>query len=47
MYFGNVDSVMEALGQQHDSNHWHIFGDSSKLRLKAVLLHNDNTYPLC
>jgi hypothetical protein len=31
---------MEALGHQHNTSEWH----SSKVSLKAVLLHNGNKY---
>jgi hypothetical protein len=36
---------MEALGHQHNTPEWRLFIDSSKVGLKAVLLHNGNKYP--
>jgi hypothetical protein len=36
---------MEALGHEHNTPEWHLFIDSSKVSLKAVLLHNGNKYP--
>jgi hypothetical protein len=35
---------MEALGHQHNTPERHLFTDSSKVSLKAVLLHNGNKY---
>jgi hypothetical protein len=35
----------EALGHQHDPTKWPLFIDSSKVSLKAVLLHNGNKFP--
>jgi predicted esterase len=36
---------MNALGIKHDPQEWRLFIDSSKLSLKAVLLHNGNQHP--
>jgi hypothetical protein len=36
---------MEALGHQNNAPEWRLFIDSSKVTLKAVLLHNGNKYP--
>ncbi|GBL85268.1 hypothetical protein AVEN_222734-1 [Araneus ventricosus] len=45
MIFCNyVDSLFKALGLQHNTEKWHLFADSSKASLKAVLLHNGNKY---
>jgi hypothetical protein len=33
---------MKALGHQHNTPEWRLFIDSSKVSLKAVLLHNGN-----
>jgi hypothetical protein len=45
LVFGNdVCSVIEALRHQHDPNEWHLFTDSSKVSVKAVLLHNRNKF---
>jgi hypothetical protein len=40
----NVDSLMNALGITHDPQEWRLFVESSKLSLKAVLLHNGNQH---
>jgi len=36
---------MDALGIKRDPQEWRLFIDSSKLSLKAVLLHNGNQHP--
>jgi len=36
---------MNALGIKHDPQEWQLFIDSSKLSVKAVLLHNGNQHP--
>jgi len=36
---------MNALRIKHDPQEWRLFIDSSKLNLKAVLLHNGNQHP--
>jgi len=41
----DVDGLMNALGIKHDPQEWRLFIDSSKLCLKAVLLHNGNQHP--
>jgi len=41
----DVDGLMNALGNKHDQQEWRLFIDSSKLSLKAVLLHNGNQHP--
>jgi len=41
----DVDGLMNALGIKHDPQEWRPFIDSSKLYLKAVLLHNGNQHP--
>jgi hypothetical protein len=38
--------LSRALGKHHEPNEWRLFLYSSKLTLKAVLLHNENGYPL-
>lgn len=40
-YFG----ADKRLGTTHDPTAWHLFIDSSKVSLKAVLLHNGNQNP--
>jgi len=41
----DVDGLMNALGIKHDPQEWRLFIDSSKLSLKAVLLHNGKQHP--
>jgi len=41
----DVDGLMNTLGIKHDQQEWQLFIDSSKLSLKAVLLHNGNQHP--
>jgi hypothetical protein len=36
---------MAALGQDHKTDEWRLFGDSSQRSLKAVLIHNGNNHP--
>ncbi|UYV77381.1 hypothetical protein LAZ67_15000800 [Cordylochernes scorpioides] len=45
VYCNDVVSLMEALGHDHDTEEWRLFIDSSKISLKAVLLHNGNKFP--
>ena len=40
-----IDGLMQTLSINHNPLHWRLFTDSSKLSLKAVLLHNGNTLP--
>jgi len=41
----DIDSLMQTLNINHNPLDWRLFTDSSKLSLKAVLLHNSNTLP--
>ena len=41
----DTDGLMQTLSINHNPLDWRLFIDSSKLRLKAVLLHNGNTLP--
>jgi len=41
----DVDGLMNALGIKYDPQEWRLCIDSSKLSLKAVLLHNGNQHP--
>ena len=41
----DIDGLMQTLNIGHNLLDWRIFIDSSKLSLKAVLLHNGNTLP--
>ena len=45
MFCHDVDGLMNALGIKNDPQEWRLFIDSSKLILKAVLLHNGNQHP--
>ena len=44
-YCKDVNSLMTELGYKHHLAEWRLFIDSSKLSLKAVLLHNGNSKP--
>jgi hypothetical protein len=44
VFCNDICSVIEALGHQHCTPEWRLFVDSSKVSLKAVLLHNGNKY---
>jgi hypothetical protein len=41
-YCNNDDEMMGALGRAHKLEHRRLFIDFPKLRLKVVLLHNEN-----
>jgi hypothetical protein len=41
----DIDGLMSALNINHNPAEWRLFIDSSKLSLKAVLLHNGNVLP--
>ena len=41
----DMDGLFEALNMSHRSDEWRLFIDSSKVSLKAVLLHNGNVLP--
>ena len=41
----DTDGQMQTLSINHNPLDWRLFIDSSKLSLKAVLLHNGNTLP--
>jgi hypothetical protein len=45
VYFNNICGVMDVLDHEHKTAEWRLFIDSSKTRLKAVLLHIGNKYP--
>ena len=46
MFCYDVDGLRNALGIKYDLQEWHlVFIDSSKLGLKAMLLHNGNQHP--
>jgi hypothetical protein len=41
----DVDGLSKALNMSYCSNEWRLFIDSSKVSLKAVLLHGGNVLP--
>ena len=41
----DIDGLMQKLSINHIPLDWRLFIDSSKLSLKAILLHNGNTLP--
>jgi len=41
----DVDGLLKALNMSYCSDEWRLFIDSSKVILKAVLLHNGNVLP--
>jgi len=43
VYCTDVNGIMQELGYSHRSEEWRLFFDSSKLSLKAVLLHTVNS----
>ena len=45
VYCNNIQELMEELQLEHTSGQWRHFTDSSKVGLKAVLLHNGNELP--
>jgi hypothetical protein len=45
VYCNNIQELMEELQLEHDYGQWRHFSDSSKVGLKAVLLHNGNEFP--
>ena len=44
-YCKDVEGLFHAVAIDHDPTQWRLFIDSSTKSLKAVLLHNGNTYP--
>ena len=45
MFCNDVCSIMEVLGHEYNPDQWRLFTDSSKVRLKVVLLHEGNRFP--
>ena len=45
VYCTDVGGIMQEFGYSHRPEEWRLFFDSSKLSLKAVLLHNENMLP--
>jgi len=44
-FYNYVCSVMGVLGHEYNPDQWRLFIDSSKVSLKAVLLHNEDKFP--
>lgn len=44
-YCNDIRGLFEEFGEPYNPNDWRLFIDSSKLSLKAVLLHQGNTKP--
>ena len=45
VFCNDISCLIEALGLEYDPTEWCLFVDSSKVSLKAVLLHNGNKFP--
>jgi len=45
VFCNDVCSFMDVLGHECNPDQWRLFIDSSKVRLKVVLLHNGNKFP--
>jgi hypothetical protein len=45
VYWNNNQELTEELQLEHTSGQWRLLIDSSKVSLKAVLLHNGNQFP--
>ena len=45
VYCTDIVGIMQEFEYSHRTEEWRLFIDSSKLSLKAVLLHNENTLP--
>jgi len=45
VFYNDVCSAIEAVGHEHNPTEGHLLIDSSKVRLKTVLLHNGNKFP--
>jgi len=43
--YKDINGLMQTLSINHNPLDWLLFIDSSKLSLKAILLHNCNTLP--
>ena len=44
-YCTDIQGLFQEIGIAYSASDWHLFIDSSKRNLKAVLLHNGNVYP--
>ncbi|MGR0272090.1 hypothetical protein ACUWC3_28705, partial [Klebsiella pneumoniae] len=45
IFCSDIDGLINELGYNHNPKEWRLFIDSSKLSLKAVLLHIGNDKP--
>jgi hypothetical protein len=45
MFCNDMCSFMEVLGHEYNPDQWRLFIVSSKMSLKAVLLHHGNVFP--
>jgi len=45
VFCNDVCSVIEFIGCECNPDQWRLFIDSSKVRLKVVLIHNGNRFP--
>jgi len=45
VFCNDICSIMEVLGHEFHPDQWRLFIDSSKVRLKVVLLRNGNKFP--
>ena len=46
-YCCDIDGLFQFLEQEHDSNEWHLFIDTSKTSVKVVLLYIAISYHQC
>jgi len=44
VFCNDVCSIMEVLDHEFNADQWHLYTESSKVSLKAVLLHNGNKF---
>ena len=44
-YCTDIQGLFQEISIAYSASDWRLFIDSSKRRLKAVLLHNGNVYP--
>ena len=45
VFCNDVWSFMEVIGHEYNQDQWRLFTESSKVRMKVVLLHNVNRFP--
>jgi hypothetical protein len=44
LFFSDICSILEVLGQENNPDWWHLFINLSKVSLKVVLLHNGKRF---